>query len=83
MRTVIIILIGLALAATVLRLAPAAWRTAAALMFTLLWLAVSLWNLRTGLSHGYTLAQEMPIHIPLFGVPVALAWALWWYARRG
>lgn len=83
MRTVIIILIGLALATAVLRLVPSAWRTAAALMFTLLWLAVSLWNLRTGLSHGYTLAQEVPIHVPLFGVPVALAWALWWYTRRG
>jgi len=83
MRTLILIVIGLALAIALLRLAPPAWRTGAAVLFTLLWLAVAGWNLRTGLSHGYTLAQELPIHVPLFGVPVALAWALWWFARRG
>lgn len=83
MRTLILIVIGLVLATMLLRLAPAAWRTTAAALFTLLWLAISAWNLRTGLSHGYTLAQELPVHVPLFGVPVTLAWGLWWLARRG
>ncbi len=38
---------------------------------------------RTGMSHGYTLAQEPPIHLVLFGVPAALAWGLWWWGRQG
>jgi len=81
MRTVIFIAIGLLLAAASLRLPPASYRTWAAALFTLVWLAVSAWNLRTGLSHGYTLAEELPIHLALFGIPAALAWALWWGSR--
>jgi len=82
MRTVIFIVVGLVLAAALLRLAPAAYRAWAAGLFTLVWLGAAAWNLRTGLSHGYTLAQELPIHVALFGIPVALAWGLWWWLRR-
>jgi len=82
MRTVLFIAVGLALAAASLRLAPGAHRTLAAVLFTAAWLGVSAWNLRTGLSHGYTLAQELPIHLVLFGVPAALAWGLWWWWSR-
>lgn len=78
MRTVFFIAVGLALAAALLKLAPAAYRTLAAGIFTLGWLGVTAWNLRTGLSHGYTLAEELPIHVALFGLPVAVAWLLWW-----
>ena len=81
MRTVIIIAIGLALALVLFRLTPASHRALAAGAFTAVWLGVSAWNLRIGLSHGYTLAQELPIHAVLFGVPVALAWGLWWWSR--
>lgn len=79
MRTVIFIATGLMLAALALRLAPAAHRALVAGAFTLVWFCVSAWNLRTGLSHGYTLAEELPIHVALFGLPVAAAWfARWW-----
>jgi hypothetical protein len=78
MRTVFFIAVGLVLAAALLKLAPAAYRTLAAAIFTLGWLGVTGWNLRIGLSHGYTLAEELPIHAALFGVPVAVAWLLWW-----
>ncbi|ARU06233.1 hypothetical protein CCO03_17495 [Comamonas serinivorans] len=78
MRTLIIVVIGLVLAALALRLTPAAHRLLAAGLFTVVWLGVTALNLRTGLSHGYTLAEELPIHLVLFGVPVAAAWVLWW-----
>jgi uncharacterized membrane protein YwaF len=81
MRTLIFIVVGLVLAALLLRLVPAAHRTLAAGAFTVVWLGVAAFNLRTGLSHGYTLAEELPIHIALFGIPAALAWTLWWWSR--
>lgn len=82
MRTAIIILIGLALAAIVLRFTPADHRMLAGVAFTLAWLIAAGLNLRGGLSHGYTLAEELPIHAVLFGVPVAAAWAWIWWAGR-
>ena len=82
MRTVIFIAVGVILAALLMRLTPASHRLLTAGLFTVGWLAVSLWNLQTGLSHGYTLAEELPIHLALFGIPAALAWGLWWW-RRG
>lgn len=82
MRTLIFIAVGLVLAALLIRLTPAAHRTVPAAVFTLAWLGVSVWNLRTGMSHGYTLAQELPIHIALFGLPAAMAWGVWWWSRR-
>lgn len=75
MRTLVIILIGLAVTAITLWLTPLAQRLLAAGLFTLGWLMVAGLNLRIGLSHGYTLAQELPIHLVLFGVPVAVFWA--------
>lgn len=82
MRTLIFIAAGLLLAVMMLRLTPASRRTWAAGLFTVVWLGISGWNLRTGLSHGYTLAQELPIHVALFGIPAALVWGLWWSRRR-
>ena len=82
MRTLMIILAGLASAAIVLRFTPDAHRVLAAGSFTVAWLLVTAWNLRGGLAHGYTLAEELPIHAVLFGVPVAAAWLwVWWTAR--
>lgn len=82
MRTLILIAIGLALAAAILRFAPVNQRTLAAGLFTLLWLIASALNLRTGLSHGYTLAQELPIHALLFGLPTLAIWLAWGWLRR-
>lgn len=82
MRTLIIIVIGLVIAAAVLRFAPAAHRLLAAGVFTAAWLVVTILNLKTGLSHGYTLAEELPIHAVLFGVPVVAAWLWIWWAGR-
>jgi uncharacterized protein (DUF924 family) len=89
MRTLIFVVVGMALAAVLLRWAPMAHRTLTAGGFTLVWLAVSAWNLRTGMSHGYTLAQELPIHVVLFGVPTAVV-RFWrnagparWFTKSG
>ncbi|MCH8544866.1 MAG: hypothetical protein LAT61_14990 [Alcanivorax sp.] len=81
MRTLILVVIGLLLAAAALRLAPPVYRTAAAGVFTLVWLGVCSWNLRLGLSHGYSMAVELPIHLLLFGLPAAAAWSMWWAWR--
>lgn len=82
MRTLIIILVGLAIAAVLLRVTPATHRLLAAGAFTAVWLVVTILNLRTGLSHGYSLAEELPIHAILFGVPVVAAWGWIWWAGR-
>lgn len=82
MRTLIIVVAGLMLAVLILRLTPAPQRTLAAVAFSALWFVAAAWNLRVGLSHGYTFAQELPIHVVLYGVPTAAAWALWWWMRR-
>ncbi len=81
MRTLIFIVVGLALAALSVRLAPATHRTLAVSAFTVVWLGVAALNLRTGLSHGYTLAEELPIHVVLFGLPALAAWGVWWLRR--
>lgn len=82
MRTLIIILVGLAVVAATLRFTPATHRVLAAGVFTAVWLVVTIMNLRTGLSHGYSLAEELPIHAVLFGVPVVAAWVwIGWSGR--
>jgi hypothetical protein len=82
MRTLVTILAGLVLAGIVLRFTPDAHRVLAAGLFSFGWLIVTAVNLRGGLSHGYTLAEELPIHAVLFGVPVAAAWLWVWWAGR-
>lgn len=79
MRTAILLLIGLAVLGLFLGLAKPARRRAAALAFVVLWLLVIGWNLSLGLSHGYSLREELPIQAALFGIP---ALAAWWFARR-
>ena len=79
MRTLIIIVAGLLLMALAMWLAKPAKRTLVAWLFIAGWLLVTLWNLFTGLSHGSSLKEELPIHLLLFGVP---AFAAWWFSRK-
>lgn len=79
MRTLILIVIGVVLAWLTTHLTPPARRMLAASAFTLGWLLVVGWNLRTGLSHGYSLREELPIQSLIFLLPTVLAW---WLALR-
>ena len=76
MRTQLITLTGLVLALVVMWRAGPGQRVRAAGAFTVVWLLVTAWNLRTGLSHGYTFREELPIHVVIFTLPVATIWAL-------
>ncbi|RZF56872.1 hypothetical protein EXE30_01035 [Acinetobacter halotolerans] len=80
MRTLIIVTIGLLTALTLLSLIPKKHLILAGIIFSIGWLGLVLWNLRIGLSHGYTLAQETPIHLILFVLPVTAYW-LYFYFR--
>lgn len=76
MRTIVLILIGLALAGLAMWLGKSARRIGTVWLFTGAWLLVTSWNLYTGMSHGYSLQEELPIQAVIFAVPVIAAWAL-------
>lgn len=76
MRTIIIIIIGLAVMGLAMWFTNPHRRFATALLFTGLWLLVTLWNLYTGMSHGYSLREEFPFQATIFAVPVLAAWWL-------
>lgn len=78
MRTSLLILAGLLLAWLATWLGAPSRRLVAAMLFAIAWLAVVGWNLRTGLSHGYSLREELPIQLLIYLLPVALAaWLAW------
>ena len=78
MRTGLLILAGLLLAWLCLWLAPPARKVLAAVLFAGGWLLLVGWNLRTGLSHGYSLREEAPIQLLIYVVPLAFAaWLAW------
>lgn len=77
MRTLIIILIGLALLALLLFVSKPGKRSQAALAFIGVWLVASGVNLGIGLSHGYSLAEELAVHAALFGIPAVVALLAW------
>ena len=79
MRTLIFIAVGLMLAGVVMWASGCGRRTVRAMVFSVGWPAVVVWNLRTGMSHGYSLQEELPIQAVIYVVPVAAAW---WLARR-
>lgn len=79
MRTLIIISIGVVLAGLSLWFTPVARRLWIGILFSVVWLIAVLLNLRTGLSHGYTLAEELPIHLALFTIPVGVYWLYVWF----
>ena len=74
MRTLIIIVAGLLLMALAMWLAKPAKRTLVAWLFTATWLLVTLWNLFTGMSHGYSFQEELPIQLLIFSIPVIGVW---------
>lgn len=55
----------------------------AALWFMPAWLVAAAINLYIGTRHGYSVAEELPIALVVFGVPAAAA-ALFWrrFSRR-
>ena len=78
MRTLIFILAGLLLVVIAMWLAKPAKRRSVAAVFSVGWLVAVLWNLRTGMSHGYSLQEELPIQALIYAVPVATgAWLAW------
>jgi hypothetical protein len=79
MRTIVLILIGLALVGLAMWLSKPVRRIGTAWLFTGAWLLATAWNLYTGMSHGYSLLEELPIQAVIFAVPVITAWVL---ARR-
>ena len=82
MRTILLIAIGSALAWLAIWLGAPARRRLAATLFAVAWLAVVGWNLRTGLSHGYSLGEELPIQALIYLLPVAIAATLAWRGKR-
>ncbi|KRA51415.1 hypothetical protein ASD77_17120 [Pseudoxanthomonas sp. Root65] len=78
MRTLIFIVVGLVLAGLLVGAVRPAWRIRMLLVFAVAWAVVVTWNLQTGMSHGYSLGEELPIQLLIFVVPVALAR---WLAR--
>jgi hypothetical protein len=52
--------------------------------FILPWLAAALVNLYLGTTHGYTVVQELPFFLVVFGVPALAAFAVMrWAGSRG
>lgn len=79
MRTLIFIAVGVLLVGIAMWLTRPGKRRPVAAVFSVGWLAAVWWNLRTGMSHGYSLQEELPIQAAIYVVPVALAW---WLARK-
>ena len=61
----------------------AAAAATAAVLFIPFWLVAAGINLSIGVRHGYTVAEELPIALVVFGVPAAIAAAIWWRFSRG
>lgn len=81
MHTVLVILGGLGL--MVLIYSIARWRGTtlrrAFLFFAMLWAAAALTNLWIGVVRaGYSVTEELPIFLVVFGVPCVVAWLLAW-----
>jgi hypothetical protein len=85
MRTILFLLVGFLLLAACLLLGrlfstnyPGA-TYAATLIFVVVWLVISTANLWAGVAKaGYTLAEELPIFLFIFGVPAIAAMLLKW-----
>jgi len=79
---IVALLVFLAVARWLGRGDTGAMRQAAAL-FIPIWLIASSINMWIGVSRaGYTVMQELPILVPVFGIPAAIAGLVIWYLRR-
>jgi hypothetical protein len=85
MRTLIIIVAGFALWAICLGVAKllagtaALSMTAATLAFVILWFLAAAMNMWLGVSRaGYSLREELPIFLLIFGLPAAIAVLVNW-----
>ena len=57
---------------------------AAALWFIPVWLIAAVINLWIGVTRaGYTVLEELPIGLVVFGVPAAVAALFWWRFSKG
>ena len=74
MRTFIIIAVGLCICLALISLMPKKFQVITGLIFSLIWAIVVFWNLKLGLSHGYTLVEEAPIQLLIFIIPIAVYW---------
>ena len=83
MRTLVLILVGLVVLALATGLSRPARRPLAACVFVGFWLAACAANLMVGLSHGYSLGEELRVHLVLFGIPAIAALAVAWRSRHG
>ena len=90
MHTLKVIGIGLAvlgvflLAGRLLGGAPGPAMATAARFFIPLWLVAAAVNLWIGVSRaGYSVADEAPVFLVVFGVPAALALVIWWRLKGG
>lgn len=82
MHTVIVLGGGFALMLACLLLGHA-WGAMPGLLvgakvFIPLWLLGAGVNLAVGVSHGYTVTEELPISLGVFAVPALVAAGLWW-----
>lgn len=87
MRTLAFIIVGLLFWGVLWTICRVRGKSApaslAARIFLPLWLLVAVVNLWIGVAHaGYTVAEELPILLVLFGAPALPAVAAWWWERR-
>ncbi len=89
MHTVMVIGIGLVLLAVFIQIGRqfgggnAAAAAKAAAWFIPFWLAAAAFNTSIGVRHGYTVTEELPIALVVFGVPAAIALVIWRRFSRG
>ena len=83
MRTLLIIIAGLALLGIVLvagaKMGGTGTMVTAARLFIPFWLAVAMINMWIGVARaGYSVAEEFPIFLLIFAVPTVAALLVWW-----
>lgn len=91
MHTIKVIAGGIALLAVCLLVgrwmggpSPAVGLATAAKVFIPIWLVAAGVNLWIGVAKaGYSVADEAPVFLIVFGVPAAVALLVWWRCSRG
>jgi hypothetical protein len=87
MHTIMVITAGLALLAAFCLVGRARGGTSglrrALAAFVPVWAVASVVNLTVGVvSAGYTVMQELPVLLPVFGVPAAVTMLIMWRLRQ-